>query len=168
MKAFSLKIKIALSSALIILVGFVLVLLVTFNVAQKNISEAMIELLINENSQIAAQAEILIEKGATVEELQAFVESKTAKNEYIAYAIVIDKTVTAIAHSDTQKIGKNYSDDTGYSVPAATKGEVMTSSFWADVQQAWTYDIMYPIYVNGELYGSMDVGIYNTVAPLSA
>lgn len=25
-----------------------------------------------------------------------------------------------------------------------------------------TYDIMYPIYVNGELYGSMDVGIYNT------
>ena len=40
MKAFSLKIKIALSSALIILVGFVLVLLVTFNVAKKNISEA--------------------------------------------------------------------------------------------------------------------------------
>ena len=46
MKAFSLKIKIALSSALIILVGFVLVLLVTFNVAKKNISEAMIEQLI--------------------------------------------------------------------------------------------------------------------------
>ena len=59
MKAFSLKIKIALSSALIILVGFVLVLLVTFNVAKKNISEAMMEQLINENSQIAAQAEIL-------------------------------------------------------------------------------------------------------------
>lgn len=35
MKAFSLKIKIALSSALIMLVGFVLVLLVTFNVAKK-------------------------------------------------------------------------------------------------------------------------------------
>lgn len=49
MKAFSLKIKIALSSALIFLVGFVLVLLVTFNVAKKNISEAMIEQLINEN-----------------------------------------------------------------------------------------------------------------------
>ena len=122
MKAFSLKIKIALSSGIIILVGFVLVLLVTFNVAKKNISEAMIEQLINENSQIAAQAEILIEKGATVEELQAFVESKTAKNEYIAYAIVIDKTVTAIAHSDTQKIGKNYSDDTGYSPRAACSG----------------------------------------------
>ena len=73
----------------------------------------MIEQLINENSQIAAQAEILIEKGATVEELQAFVESKTAKNEYIAYAVVIDKTVTAIAHSDTQKIGKNYSAKNG-------------------------------------------------------
>ena len=37
----------------------------------------------------------------------------------------------------------------------------MTSQFWADVQQAWTYDVMCPIYVDGELWGSMDVGIYN-------
>lgn len=122
----------------------------------------MVEQFVNENSQIAAQAEMLIKNGATIDELQTFVENKTANSQYIAYAIIIDNTVTAIAHSDEQKIGKNYSDDTGYTVPAATKGEIMTSSFWADVQQAWTYDIMYPIYINGELYGSMDVGIYNS------
>lgn len=162
MKKISLKVKITIISAIIILLGFSLVISLSLHITGNKVSEAMIEQLINESSQIAAQAEILIEKEATVEELQSFVEEKTAKNEYIAYAIIIDNTVTAIAHSDNEKIGKNYSDDTGYSVPAATEGKIMTSSFWADVQQAWTYDIMYPIYKDGEIFGSMDVGIYNT------
>jgi methyl-accepting chemotaxis protein len=162
MKSLSLKVKIALTSAVVVLVGFILIIAVSLNIAKSKISDAMLDQFINEAGQIASQAEILLEKGADTDELQSFVEDKTAKNSYIAYAIVIDKTVTAIAHSDTEKIGKNYSDDTGYTVPAATKGEIMTSSFWADVQQAWTYDVMYPIYLDGELYGSMDIGIYNT------
>jgi methyl-accepting chemotaxis protein len=162
MKTMSLKLKIALVSAAVVMGGFILIILVSLNIAENKISDAMLEQLINETGQIANQAEILIEGGATVDELQSFVENKTKTNSYIAYAIVIDDTVTAIAHSDTEKIGKNYSDDTGYTVPAATKGEIMTSSFWADVQEAWTYDIMYPIYVDGSLYGSMDVGIYDT------
>ena len=29
------------------------------------------------------------------------------------------------------------------------------------MQNAWTYDVMCPIYVDGALWGSMDVGIYN-------
>ena len=33
----------------------------------------------------------------------------------------------------------------------------MTSQFWADVQETWTYDVMCPIYVNGELFGSMEL-----------
>ena len=162
MKNVSLKFKIALTSTITMLLSIAIIIVMLFKVAEGKISTAILEQLVNENSQIAKQAEILIEGGATVEELQAFVESKIAENSYIAYAIVIDNTVTAIAHSDAEKIGKNYSDDVGYSVPAATQGAIMTSSFWADVQQAWTYDIMYPIYVDGELYGSMDVGIYNT------
>lgn len=162
MKGISLKVKIAATSAIIVLIGFFILIGIVVNVAKKGLSEALLDQFVNENSQIAGQVEILLENGATIEELQAFVEEKTATNKYIAYAIVIDKTVTAIAHSDTQKIGKNYSDDTSYSVPAATEGKIKTSSFWADVQEAWTYDIMYPIYVNGELYGSMDIGIYNS------
>lgn len=162
MKGISLKVKIVATSAIIVLIGFFILIGIVVNVAKKGLSEVLLDQFVNENSQIAGQVEILLENGATIEELQAFVEEKTATNKYIAYAIVIDKTVTAIAHSDTQKIGKNYSDDTSYSVPAATEGKIKTSSFWADVQEAWTYDIMYPIYVNGELYGSMDIGIYNS------
>lgn len=136
---------------------------------ESRIKESMINQFVEEDKQIAAQAEIILNNGGGVEELQAFVEGLTQKNESIAYAVVIDTTVTAIAHSDVEKIGKNYSDDTGYTVPAATEGVVMTSEFWADVQQAWTYDVMYPIYQNGELVASMDIGIYNnTVSDVSA
>lgn len=162
MKKHSLIMKLTVVSTILVSVGFIILLLVSLNVTDKRVTEAMLEQLIAQNMQIAKQAEILIEKGASTEELQSFVESTTAENSSIAYAIVIDKTVTAIAHSDTQKIGKNYSDDTGYTVPACTKGDIMTSQFWADVQNVWTYDIMYPIHVNGELFGSMDVGIYNS------
>ena len=167
MKKNSLTLKLSVVSTILVSVGFIVLLLLSVNVTQKKVTEAMIEQLTAQNMQIAKQAEILIEKGASVEELQRFVEETATGNSSIAYAIVIDKTVTAIAHSDTQKIGKNYSDDTGYTVPACTKGDIMTSQFWADVQNAWTYDIMCPIYVNGELYGSMDVGIYNSTVDVT-
>lgn len=162
MKNLSLKLKIAITSAIVMLISFVVVMLLTLNIAKSKISDAMMEQLINQSSQIAKQAELLIEKDATVDELQEFVEGITEKNSYIAYAVIVDDDVTALAHSDAQKIGKSYADDTEYSVPAATKGEIKSSSFWADVQGAWTYDIMYPIYIDGVQYGSMDVGFYNT------
>lgn len=76
---------------------------------------------------------------------------------------MVDTTVTAIAHSDVEKIGKSYSDDIAYTVPAAQDGVVMTSKFWADVQNAWTYDIICPIYVNGVFFGSMDIGIFKEI-----
>lgn len=121
----------------------------------------MIEQFIKEDTQLAKQVSIILEKGGDTQELQTFVEECAAENEHFAYVVVIDTSVTAIAHSDTEKIGKTYLDDTSYTVPAAQKGEIMTSQFWADVQNAWTYDVMYPIYVDDVLWGSMDVGIYN-------
>lgn len=161
-KKMSMKYTMALTSILFVIVGFVILCAISVRFISSKVTDTMLEQFINEASQIAKQASILIEKDASVEDLQNFVSSKTAECNYIAYAIVIDDTVTAVAHSDVQKIGKNYSDDTSYSVPAATQGAIMHSKFWADVQNAWTYDIMYPIYVNGELYGSMDIGIYNS------
>ena len=161
MKGISMKLKIIVASIVLVAIGLLTLVMTSTMTMEKKIKSSMVEQFVNEDKQIAAQAEILLSNGASVEKLQSFVTGLIEKEESIAYAIVIDQTVTAIAHSDTEKIGKNYSDDTGYTVPACTKGEVMTSEFWADVQNAWTYDVMYPIYLNGELYGSMDVGIYN-------
>lgn len=162
MKSISMKAKIIIASCLLVAIGFISVVALTVKTTQNKITTSMVDQFIQQNKQVASQAEILISNGASVEELQSFVHGLVEKNDTFAYAIIIDKTVTAIAHSDDQKIGKNYSDDTGYTVPACTDGKIMTSEFWADVQQAMTYDVMYPIYVNGELYGSMDIGIYNT------
>lgn len=158
----TLKTKVAGIVGIFMAIGFAVLVMISSNVVDKNITDAMIQQFIKEDNQIAKQAQILLQKKASVEELQEYIEGLTADNPNIAYAVLIDKTVTAVAHSDVEKIGKNYSDDTTYTVPACVEGEVKTSRFWADVQNAWTYDVMVPIYVNGDLYGSMDIGIYDT------
>lgn len=158
----SVKIRLAIYIGLMTAIGFLILGTVITKTMSSKITDAMVEEFVNVDTQIAKQVSILLEKGATVDDLQTFVENLVSENEYIAYAVVVDSDVSAMAHSDTQKIGKSYADDTGYSVPAAQQGAVMTSRFWADVQETWTYDVMCPIYVNGELFGSMDVGIYNS------
>ena len=158
----SVKIRLAIYIGLMTAIGFLILGTVTTKTMSSKITDAMVEEFVNVDTQIAKQVSILLEKGATVDDLQTFVENLVSENEYIAYAVVVDSDVSAMAHSDTEKIGKSYADDTGYSVPAAQQGTVMTSQFWADVQETWTYDVMCPIYVNGELFGSMDVGIYNS------
>lgn len=157
----SLKAKITMVAILLFIVSFAAMVFTSLHFMEDLIAENMVAQFIKEDTQLAKQVSIILEKGGDTQELQSFVEECVAENEHFAYVVVIDTSVTAVAHSDTEKIGKSYLDDTGYSVPAAQKGEVMTSQFWADVQNAWTYDVMYPIYVDGVLWGSMDVGIYN-------
>lgn len=110
------------------------------------------------NKEIADQAELILAGNLdSVKSLQALVERKI-KETNLTYAIVIDTNVTAVAHSDPQKIGKVYKDDP-YTEDGAKNGNIKTSAFYADVQKIWTYDIMTPIYKDGKLYGAMDIGI---------
>lgn len=162
MKKLSIKQKITGLTILLVIVGFVLFVALSLRTIDSKVTTSMTNQFINENNQIADQAALILKNGGTTDDLQSFVEKKAEEDTYLAYVVVIDKNVTAVAHSDKEKIGKSYADDTAYTVPAAKDGEVMTSQFWADVQNAWTYDIMCPIYVDGELYGSMDVGIFNS------
>ncbi len=160
-KKMSLKAKITMVAIILFVASFAAMVFISLHFMEDLIAENMVAEFVKENTQVARQASIILEKGGDIQELQTFVEDSVANNSHFAYVVAIDTTVTAVAHSDTQKIGKSYLDDTGYTVPAAQKGEVMTSQFWADVQNAWTYDVMCPIYVDGALWGSMDVGIYN-------
>lgn len=161
-KRLSLKMKITGMATILLVVSFAFMLIISIYFIQSYIKEIMVSQFVHENTQLANQVSIILENGGGVPELQNFVEKRVAENDYFAYAVVIDTNVAAVAHSDKEKIGKSYMDDVTYTVPASQKGEIMTSRFWADVQQSWTYDVMCPIYVNGALYGSMDVGIYNT------
>ncbi|MEA0552705.1 methyl-accepting chemotaxis protein [Lysinibacillus irui] len=128
-------------------------------IVEENVSDALLEKSIQQVNEIARQAENILDSTSNpTVELQNFVENKVKQNG-IAYAVIIDKNVTAIAHSDQEKIGKNYEDDP-YSVDGAKNGKTMTSRFYADMQKNWTFDIMVPIYLDNTLYGSMDVGIF--------
>lgn len=157
----SLKAKITMVAIILFVASFAAMVFISLHFMEDLIAENMVSQFVKENTQVAKQAGIILEKGGNTQELQSFVEECVSENDYFAYAVAIDTSVTAIAHSDTEKIGKSYLDDTAYTVPAAQNGEVKTSQFWADVQKAWTYDIMCPVYVNGTLWGSMDIGIYN-------
>lgn len=157
----SLKAKITMVAIILFVASFAAMVFVSLHFMEDLIAENMVSQFVKENTQVAKQAGIILEKGGDTQELQSFVEECVSENDYFAYAVAIDTSVTAIAHSDTEKIGKSYLDDTGYTVPAAQNGEIKTSQFWADVQKEWTYDVMCPVYVNGSLWGSMDIGIYN-------
>lgn len=157
----SLKAKITIVAIILFVASFAAMVFISLHFMEDLIAENMVSQFVKENTQVAKQAGIILEKGGNTQELQSFVEECVSENDHFAYAVAIDTSVTAIAHSDTEKIGKSYLDDTAYTVPAAQNGEVKTSQFWADVQKAWTYDIMCPVYVNGTLWGSMDIGIYN-------
>lgn len=119
--------------------------------------EVLIEKAQEQVLEMAQQAEMILNSETdAISALQAFVDAK-AQQDNVAYAIIIDKNVQAVAHSDVEKSGKIYDDD--YTIDGATKGVKQFSRFYADVQGMWTYDIMEPIYHNGELYGVIDIGV---------
>lgn len=147
---------------LFFLVGFLLLSSaintgLTAYVIENNIKNVLIQKAKEQVFEISKQAEeILREGGDEKKNLQTFVEEK-AKQDNVTYAIIIDTNVTAIAHSDSKKLGKTYEDE--YTIDGAKNGKAQFSRWYAEVQGIWTYDIMQPIYKNGELYGVMDIGV---------
>ena len=100
----------------------------------------------------------MYDKENTTEALQNFVEKTVGDSaDKVAYCVVIDENATAVAHSDTEKIGKVYDDD--YTLSAVQNGEKKSMKFYADVQKYWTYDVMVPVMVDGQQKGCLDMGI---------
>lgn len=130
--------------------------LITYYVTQKNVQTVLMEKAIARSEMLSREAANLISMGNYEQKLQDLVD-REGKQEGIIYAIVIDKNVTAIAHSDHQKIGKSYDDE--YTIDGAKNGNTKTSMWYAEVQKMWARDIIVPIYVNGELFGGIDLGI---------
>ncbi|KYG89759.1 chemotaxis protein [[Bacillus] sp. KCTC 13219] len=119
--------------------------------------EVLIEKAQEQVFEIAKQAETILNSEADpIPALQKFVDAKVQQDN-VTYAIIIDKNVQAVAHSDLEKLGKIYEDE--YTINGATKGVKQFTRWYAEVQGIWTYDIMEPIYKNGELYGVMDIAV---------
>jgi len=129
----------------------------TSYISNQEIDKIILKKSKQQASLLATNVEYILEKSQQpLADLQSLVTS-LKKRPDISYAIVINKEVKAIAHSDKEKLNKVYEDS--YSVEGASQGIAQHSRWYADVQKVWVYDIMSPIYVNGELYGTVDIGI---------
>ena len=129
----------------------------TFYISNQAIDNIVLKKSQAQASLIAKNVEYILSKSAKpLLDLQELVGSLKIRSD-ISYAVVIDKNIKAVAHSDTQKINKVYKDS--YTSESAGKGVAKHSKWYADVQKVWVYDIMIPVYVGTELYGAFDVGI---------
>lgn len=84
------------------------------------------------------------------------VVDKITEQDNIVFALFIDKNLNAIAHSEKDRIGMQLSDEG--SIQAAQNGEQYTSDImYKDTIPA--YDVLMPVYDNGEHIGAIDIGI---------
>ncbi|GLC89596.1 methyl-accepting chemotaxis protein [Lysinibacillus piscis] len=124
---------------------------------KKDSQAVLIEKAQEQVFEMAKQAEAILDaERDPIPALQKFVDTKVQQDN-VTYAIIIDTNVQAVAHSDHEKLNKTYEDD--YTIDGATNGKNQFTRWYAEVQGIWTYDIMEPIYKNGQLYGVIDIGV---------
>ena len=80
-----------------------------------------------------------------------------SKKDTIIYALFIDKNLEAIAHSNHQRIGIKL-DDAG-SISAAKDGKEFSSEFYYSAEKVKVYDVLKPVYINGEHVGALNIGL---------
>ena len=153
----SIKQQILFSSLGLLLLAFIINAVLTGYFINNKSQEVLIEKAREQVYEMSKQAEdILDREDDPINALQEFVDEKAGQDN-VAYAVVIDTNATAVAHSDHEKLNVVYDDD--YTIKGSTEGVSQYSRFYADVQEIWSYDIMEPIYKDGELYGVLDIGV---------
>ena len=79
------------------------------------------------------------------------------EDEEIVYAIYIDNDLQASAHSIEDRIGLDLSSDEG-AIVAVTNGEIYASEHIFGEENIPVYDIVYPVVINGEKLGAINIG----------
>lgn len=87
---------------------------------------------------------------------QAIVD-EIGKNPEIVYVEFIDKDLKTIASNDKELIG-GINDDIG-SRKAAVDGEEYASEYFYKEKNVTVYDVLTPVYINGEHVGAIDIGL---------
>lgn len=81
-----------------------------------------------------------------------------ATSEEIVYALFIDKDMKAIAHSESDRVGLDLSEDPG-AISAIVEGEPYTSEYLFGDEKIAVYDLVYPVVINGEQVGAVNIGL---------
>lgn len=143
-----------------------LVLLSAFGVINyisvKIVKDEVLNQMKTDNAKLVdTYAELLKAKGCDeVAEYQAFVDEINAKNalNYALYIEDVDGVVTAIAHSNPDRIGLVL-EDAG-SIAAARDGQAYVGYYTDQVTGGLTLDVLTPIYDDaGKLQGALNLGL---------
>ena len=81
-----------------------------------------------------------------------------ATSEEIVYALFIDKDMKAIAHSESDRVGLDLSEDPG-AISAIVEGEPYASEYLFGDEKIAVYDLVYPVIINGEQVGAVNIGL---------
>lgn len=77
-------------------------------------------------------------------------------DEDIVYALFIDNNLQAVAHSDRERIGIDLSNDEA-AISAVVNQEPYSSQYMY-MDEIPTYDVIYPVEINGEHVGAINIG----------
>ncbi|WP_373482440.1 methyl-accepting chemotaxis protein [Acetobacterium sp.] len=80
-----------------------------------------------------------------------------ADQDDIIYVTLIDNNAVAIADGVLKDIGIDYSDDPDM-LAAAQDGTALASQYYYEDMDVTVYDIIYPVNINGELVGAINIG----------
>ncbi len=81
-----------------------------------------------------------------------------ATSEEIVYALFIDKDMKAIAHSESDRVGLDLSEDPG-AISAIVEGEPYASEYLFGEEEIPVYDLVHPVVINGEQVGAVNIGL---------
>ena len=149
-RAFNIGI-IACITILLIIIGALSV-----QIIKTSVDEILFEKAVTRVEALAREAGNIISLGGDVEDLQEFVD-REAESADVLYAIVIDDTVTAVAHSESYTVGWTYMDP--YTKEAIESRELRTTMWYSENLHEWARDITAPVIVDGEYRFSLSVGI---------
>ena len=80
-----------------------------------------------------------------------------ASGDEVVYALFTDRSFKVAAHSMRDRVGLDLSDDQG-TISALVDGQPFSSRFPFGEDKIPVYDIVYPVVINGELIGSVNLG----------
>lgn len=125
---------------------------------KKDVKNVMISEQMHIVEQFALHCQTIIKDGDEdyVDQLQALVDTLFQK-EYVDYAVILSKEGIATAHTNHDKIGKNYAEDE-YVWGGAVEGNLDHGERWASMQEEWAYDIIWPFEIDGEHWGAVRIG----------
>ncbi len=87
---------------------------------------------------------------------QALID-ELVSDESIVYASFIDRDLIGVADSNKDDVGKSYQDDETVK-KVALDGEMSAKEFFDEAENANVYDVLYPVVINGELEGALNIG----------